>query len=94
MSPQKAADRNPPPQDNIHGWNENPKHLLGLWEVGRAQALPAPEDGWAPEAVAAAAPSVAAAASLAAAAAEEATAAVAIRDGGSDRFVQQSVAVW
>ena len=64
MSPQKAADRNPPPQDNIHGWKEHPNHLLGFWEVGRAEALPAPEGSWAPEAIAAAAPSVEAAAAL------------------------------
>lgn len=66
MSPQKAADRNPPPQDNIHGWKEHPHHLLGFWEVGRAEALPAPESSRAPEAIAAAAPSVEAAAALAA----------------------------
>lgn len=69
ISPQKAADLNPPPQDNIHGWKERPNHLLGLWEVGAAEPLPAPEEGWAEEAVAAAAPSVAAAAALTAAAA-------------------------
>lgn len=65
ISPQKAADRNPPPQDNIHGWKEHPNHLLGFWEVGRAEALPAPEGSRAPEAIAAAAPSVEAAAALA-----------------------------
>ncbi|CAM9228148.1 unnamed protein product, partial [Scytosiphon promiscuus] len=51
LTPQQAADRNPPPQDNIHGWNEHPNHLLGLWEVGPAEPLPSPQDWWAPEAV-------------------------------------------
>lgn len=65
MSPQKAADRYPPPQDNIHGWKERPKHLLGLWEVGKAVALPPPSESHAEEAIAAAAPSIAAAETLA-----------------------------
>lgn len=68
ITPQKAADLNPPPQDNIHGWQEQPKHLLGFWKVGPALALPAPKENAAPEAIAAAAPSLAAAAALAAAA--------------------------
>lgn len=67
MSPQKIADKNPPPQDNIHGWNEHPNHLLGLWRVGDAEAMPAPDESWADEAIAAAAPSLAAAEALAAA---------------------------
>lgn len=68
ISPQKIADKNPPPQDNIHGWNEHPNYLLGLWRVGDAEALPAPDESWADEAVLAAAPSLAAAEALAAAA--------------------------
>ncbi|CAM9427268.1 unnamed protein product [Choristocarpus tenellus] len=36
MSPQKFADINPPPQKNIHGWNEHPTFLLGFWKVGDA----------------------------------------------------------
>lgn len=69
ITPQKAADLNPPPQDNIHGWQEQPKHLLGFWTIGHAEPLPPPEEGWAEEAIAAAAPSVEAAAALAVAAA-------------------------
>ncbi|CAM9508074.1 unnamed protein product [Sphacelaria rigidula] len=82
-TPQKAADRYPPPQDNIHGWQEHPKHLLGFWKISPAQPLPAPQETWAPEAVAAAAPSVAAAAVLAAAAS------VTSRGGGSSRDESQ-----
>lgn len=69
VTPQKAADLNPPPQENMHGWQEHPKHLLGFWHVHPAEALPAPQADAAPGAVAAAAPSVAAAAVLAVAAA-------------------------
>ena len=69
MSPQKAADMNPPLQDNIHGWNEHPNYLLGLWRVGDAEPLPAPDDSWSNEAIATAAPSLAAAEALAARAA-------------------------
>lgn len=74
ISPQKAADLNPPLQDNIHGWKEQPNHLLGFWEFGPAEPLPAPEEDWAEEAVAAAAPSVAAAAALAAVASSSSSA--------------------
>lgn len=69
ISPQKIADKNPPPQDNVHGWKEHPNHLLGLWRVGDAEALPAPDESWADEAIAAAAPSLAAAEAITAAAA-------------------------
>lgn len=74
ITPQKAADLNPPPQDNIHGWQEQPKHLLGFWKVGAAVALPDQTENAAPEAIAAAAPAVAAAAALAAATAAATTA--------------------
>lgn len=85
MSPQKAADRNPPPQDNIHGWKEHPNHLLGFWEVGRAEALPAPLEGSrAPEAIAAAAASIEAAAALAAKPAKRAEVAPEILSGAGE----------
>lgn len=73
MSTQKAADLYPPAQDNIHGWKEHPRHLLGFWSIGRAEPLPPPGEGAAPEAVAAAAPSLAAAAALAQAEAAKAS---------------------
>ncbi|CAM9799397.1 unnamed protein product [Discosporangium mesarthrocarpum] len=48
LSPQKMADLTPPPQDNIHGWNEHPKYLLGRWDMGDLRPLPprpAPPEG-------------------------------------------------
>lgn len=80
ISPQRAADLNPPRQKNIHSWNEQPKHFLGLWEIVSMKPLPPPDPARGPEAMAAAAPSMEAAAALAAAVAEIAAGSISARN--------------
>jgi hypothetical protein len=37
LSPQKLMDMNTPPQLNVHGWQQQPKFLLGYWAVSELQ---------------------------------------------------------
>lgn len=42
LSRTKLLDMSQPPQKNIHGWQEQPKYLLGYWNVTSAEAVPVP----------------------------------------------------
>jgi hypothetical protein len=39
LSPQKLMDLNTPPQQNVHGWQQQPKFLLGYWAVSALQPI-------------------------------------------------------
>jgi hypothetical protein len=39
LSPQKLMDLNTPSQQNVHGWQQQPKFLLGYWALSELQPI-------------------------------------------------------